>query len=81
VERSWEFVRVEDDVVGRAYALKHWKTDERREFSIRWGPGPSGVSLDRRNQILREYVMNVENPPRRIGLDRHGNVIEVVADG
>jgi hypothetical protein len=30
---------------------------------------------------LREYVMNVENPPRRIELDRNGNVIEVVADG
>ena len=66
------------DIEGaRAFALEHKTTGAERQLSIEIARGGHSVSRSRAEEVLRAYLDD-EDPPRRVILDRQGNVVRTV---
>jgi hypothetical protein len=58
---------------GHAFALEHTATGAERQLSIEIAAGGPGVSRLRVEEVLRSYL-DWDDPPRRVILDRQGNL-------
>lgn len=63
---------------GRAFALHNEATGEQRQLSVEVAAGGRGVSPARIREVARSFLGDPD-PPRRVVLDREGNVGRVVA--